>query len=787
MFSNSHMQVIKRSGQLENVSFDKVITRIKALCAGLEKVDPIVISQKVCSQIKDKIHTFELDELAAEICVALLSENINYGILASRIIISNNHKNTSPSFSEVIQTLYNNIDVEGKSSPLISDDVYKVVMKNKGKINSALDYKRDFDFDYFAFKTLEKAYLLKIADKCIERPQHMFMRVSIGLHTNNISKAIETYHYLSQKYFTHATPTLFHSGTPNPQLLSCFLLGTSDEVKPNGGIYKTISDCAVISKWAGGIGVHISNIRCKGSKIRGTNGKSDGIIPMLKVYNDTAKYINQSGKRPGSFAIYLEPHHPDIMDFLDLKKNHGNEDDRARDLFYAMWISDHFMECVKNNKEWCLFDPDECKGLNNVYGDAYKELYEKYENSGKARKKISATVIWEKILDSQIETGLPYILFKDAANKKSNQQNYGVIKSSNLCAEILEYSDDKEYACCTLASLSLPKFVEDAKFNYEKLAECVGVAINNLNRIVDINYYPLPETEISNKKHRPLGLGVQGLADVFFKLRIPFDSTEARTINRNIFETIYYNAVKTSCEIAKIDGPYSSFAGSPISNGQFQFDLWDVKPSDRYDWDSLRADVKTHGIRNSLLVALMPTATTSQILGNIESIEPQTSNLYIRNTTAGSFTVINKYLVDDLIKLNLWSPAIKNMIIAADGSIQNIDGIPVELKEIYKTVWEIKQRVLIDMAVDRGAFVCQTQSMNLFFEEPTRQILHSALFHGWKNGLKTGSYYIRSRPKIKAQQFTIEPETVKKSMESVDAQKLICSIKNKEACDMCSA
>ena len=1156
MYKNSHMQVIKRDGRKEQVSFDKVTKRLKNLCGGLKTVDPILVAQKVCAQIHDDVHTHQLDELSAEICSSMSTENPEFGTLASRIIISNNHKNTSPSFSETMYILYHNKDIHGKHSPLIGEETYQVIMKNKEKLNNIIDYTRDYNFDYFAYKTLERSYLMRIKKKVVERIQHMYMRVSVGIHSNNLSKAIESYHAMSQKYFTHATPTLYHSGTPRPQNSSCFLMGTADSVQ---GIYKTISDTAQISKWAGGIGIHVSNIRSKGTTIRGTNGISDGIIPMLKVYNETAKYINQSGRRKGSFSIYLEPHHPDVMAFLDLRKNHGNEDERARDLFLAMWISDLFMERVEKDAEWSLLDPDECPHLNDVYGDEYKELYERYEKEGRVIKTVKAREVWRKILDSQMETGTPYILYKDSINHKSNQKGYGIIRSSNLCvapetkiltsngyktikyledkevevwngeqfskttvrktgenqkllnislsngmelkcteyhkfyvqmsynkkdlkkieakdlkkgmklikyelpcikegteefkyaythgfwcgdgtynnkykeiyqcpykardgkkycgyhldqntniklnsmdvnrcqgicneptkilalysekkklfdqldiisctmiedkmgryncklptdmrekyevpmnsdyetklewfaglcdadatiarngtneslqlcnteldflknillmlqgigidskirinkkeghsmlpdenrqlkkyrtkavyrllitsnelqkmlklgfqtyrlkikennnlqrdakqfikieniepvkelsdtycftepirnmgmfngilagncAEITLYSDEKEYAVCNLSSIALPMFVEGSnKFNYEKLEDIVRIAITNLNRVVDYNFYPVPETEYSNKKHRPLGLGVQGLADVFFKMRAPFESERAREINRNIFETMYYSAVKTSCEIAKVEGPYVTFEGSPMSKGQFQFDLWGVQPSDRYDWEALRKDVMKYGIRNSTLMAMMPTASTAQILGNTEACEAITSNLYVRSTIAGNFVVINKYLVEDLMKLGLWNKQTKDVIIAANGSIQNIDGIPQELKDLYKTVYEIKQKAVIDLSADRAPFICQTQSMNLFFEEPSHSVLHSALMYGWKQGLKTGSYYIRSRPKVQAQQFTIDPDKKQEKVDTREAEALMCSLKNPEACEMCS-
>lgn len=1101
---NTYMKVIKRNGNYESVSFDKVTTRISLLCQDLKIIDPIVIAQKVSANINDNVHTYELDELAAQICASMSAENPEYNKLASRIIISNNHKNTSPSFSESMTLLYNNKDINNVSSPLLSDDVYEIIMKNKEKLNNIIDYTRDYNFDYFAFKTLEKAYLFKVKGKVVERIQHLFMRVSLGIHKNDISNVIESYNYMSLKYFIHATPTLYHSGTPRPQCSSCFLLQMRDD--SIDGIYKTLSDCAKISKWAGGIGIHLSNIRSNGSRIRGTNGISTGIIPMLRVFNNTAKYVNQcftpdtiiytkegireacdikegnevitldgtfkkileiiknyknqeimeykikqslfsikctkqhqiyvlnnekkytynqirnhiisgkiypeyksaknltindyvvftipnyiedvdeenleyfyiyglclmkskivddnvnlklnesdiwkvqqylikrriphilnnntfiwrikddifknknkiifqkrvldnkfinlpihkiksiingifnnneiifpvyekdfissirylllrigilgkgnfnkgyynfeypleldklnmsnelnkikyndyfrfgqrlyckiefvnkidydgdvydfnveenhnyttdsgivhnSGKRPGSFAIYIEPHHPDILDFLDLRKNHGEEEARARDLFLAMWISDLFMKKVKNDETWCLFDPDECPGLNDVYGDDYNKLYEKYEKEGKARKIIEAKTIWKKILDSQIETGVPYILFKDACNQKSNQKNLGTIKSSNLCAEIIQYSDDKESAVCNLCSISLSSFVEDNKFNHEKLINVVRVAVNNLNNIIEYNYYPIPETELSNKKHRPVGIGVQGLADVFFKLKIPFDSEEAIVVNRNIFESLYYGALKASCALAEKYGSYETFKGSPLSQGLFQFDLWNVKPSNRWDWNSLRNDITKYGVRNSLLIALMPTASTSQILGNNETMEPITSNIYVRSTIAGQFIICNKYLVDDLTKLGIWDKKLKDIIVANNGSIQNIEGIPNKIKNLYKTAWELKQKSIVDLAISRGPYICQTQSMNLFFEEPSYRVLTNALFYGWKHGLKTGCYYIRSRPKIQAQQFTVDPELLKNN--SIEKKKLLCSIENPESCEMCGS
>jgi ribonucleoside-diphosphate reductase alpha subunit len=847
------MRVLKRNSEYQDVSFDKVSHRIRKLSEGLKSIDPIVVAQKICSQIYDGVKTSELDELTARFCASKATDNIEYGTLASRIIISNNHKNTSPSFSETITMLYNRKDTNGKIVPLINDKVYDIVLKNKNKLNDVIDYERDYNFDFFGFKTLEKAYLLKLDGKVVERVQHLIMRVSIGLHGEDLKSAIESYNYMSQKFFTHASPTLFNAGTPKPQLLSCFLIGTEDSI---AGIYKTISDCAKISKWAGGIGLHVSNIRGKGALIRGTNGKSTGIIPMLKVYNETLKYVNQGGRRAGSAAIYLEPHHPDIMAFLELRKNHGNEEDRARDLFLALWASDLFMKRVKSNGKWSLFDPDTCPDLTELYGDEFEAKYIEYEEQKKYVKQIMARDVWKSVINSQIETGTPYVLYKDHINKKSNQKNVGVIKSSNLCAEITEFSNDEEYACCCLASIGLSKFVKydypqgDIKvytksgckyckslknllytrgieyteinldndderkafydetnsrlklegdraiksvpqvfvngvlmggynsfkqlikpyIDYELLESVVGVIVKNLNKIIDLNFYPVIETKRSNERHRPLGIGVQGVADLLALMRVPFESEEAFDINKRVFETIYYSACKASCELAKTDGAYSTFKGSPLSNGQFQFDLWGVKPiEDRYNWDELRADIMKHGVRNSLLTALMPTASTSQILGNNEAFEPYTSNIYVRRTIAGDFTVINKHLIRDLNELGLWSNDMKNELIRHNGSVQYIESIPDDIKKLYKTVWEIKQKTIIDLAANRGPYICQTQSMNLHFEEPNYKILNSALFYGWSKGLKTSCYYIRSRPKVQANQFTVK---INKNKNKVDDVKI---------------
>ena len=774
--------VIKRNGSREEVSFDKVTQRIKTQCTNLSStVNPIIIAQKVCSQIYNNVTTVELDELTAQICISMTTKHLDFGVLASRIIISNNHKVTSPSFSETIYILKNNLDKNGNKAPLINDELYNVVMENKQKLNDIINYENDYLFDYFGFKTLEKSYLFKVNGKIVERIQHLFMRVSIGLHQNNLKDVIQSYELMSQKYFTHATPTLFNCGTNKSQLASCFLLGMEDSVT---GIYKAIGDCAQISAGAGGIGICLSKIRSKNSYIRGTNGIANGIIPLCRVLNETSRHINQSGKRPGSIAVYIETHNVEILEFLELRKNNGAESERARDLFLALMVSDLFMKRVESNEEWSLFDSDECPGLSDTYGKEYKHLYLNYEQKEKARKKVPARKIWNYILTSQIETGTPYILYKDAINKKSNQKNVGIIRNSNLCAEITLYSDEKEYSVCTLSSISLPKFViEDehgkgVSFDLDKLQEVVKTVVKNLNKVIDINYYPVPETRVSNMRHRPLGIGVQGLADVYFKMKYPFDSEDAVQLNKDIFETLYYAALVASNEEAILDQPYSTFDGSPLSQGLFQFDLWNITPSNKYDWGSLRNSIQKHGVKNSTLIALMPTASTSQILGNIECFEPITSNIYTRRTIAGDFIVINKYLVKDLTELGLWNESLKNEIIAQNGSVQSIELIPDNIKQLYKTVWEIKQKVIIQQSIDRGPYVCQTQSMNLFFEQPTQNTLGSALFYGWKNGLKTGSYYIRTKPKAQAQQFTIEAKKVSSRNTSAVEQ---------GECEMCSA
>jgi len=1019
------MRVTKRNGELQKISFDKILYRIENLSEGID-IDPTIIAQRVIARIYDGIKTSELDELSAEICEDLKDENLNYGILASRIIVSNNHKNTSPSFSETISILYNHYDKFGNHNPVISKKAYDLVMANKEKLNSVINYDRDFNFSYFGFKTLENAYLLKANDQVVERVQHLLMRVSLGMNigeNGSVKDAIRSYDLMSQGYFIHATPTLYNSATYKNQLSSCFLLGTKDSLD---SIFKTIGDCAMISKGAGGIGLHMSCIRSKGSYIKGTNGKTNGILPMLRVYNETARYVNQGGRRPGSFAMYIEPHHPEIMSFLELKKNHGNQDERARDLFLAMWISDLFMERVRDNAEWSLFDDKSAPGLLDAYGNDFKELYERYEKEGKAVDKIQAREIWDAIYDSWIETGTPYMLFKDAVNKKSNQMNVGTIKSSNLCvsgdtkiltsegyhiirdlvdetvevwngeefsetvvrktgenqdmmkvsfsngvelkctpyhkfyivsndldkkfdvveaknlrkdtriihceypviengsdkyddvpvncnldikmqwlqkyvdksgkygiirsdgsrhnlyfvdnnkdylvkvvlmlqtmgvdsivqnhsdtefrltispyylnklyelglkteeikksnakvlcnrvlnveyldekedtycfterklgrgifngvltgqcAEIVEYSDDKEYAVCTLASVGLPKYVrEDGSFDYDMLVEVMDVIVNNLNKVIDINYYPVPETRVSNMRHRPMGIGVQGLADVFAMMKIPFESEEARDVNRKIFETMYYGAMLASNKIAMREGPYETFKGSPLSEGKFQFDLWGVKPSDRHDWESLRASIMEHGVRNSLCIALMPTASTSQILGNNECFEPYTSNYYTRTVSAGDFTVINKHMVKDLEAEGLWTKDIRDKIVFYNGSIQQIEEIPERIRELYKTVWEMKQKSLMQLSLDRAPFVDQTQSFNYWSEEPTKKEMTSAMFFAWKSGAKTGCYYVRTRPKVQAQQFSLDASKFGRNNKPKPEE-------NKyEVCEMCSS
>lgn len=754
------MFVIKRDGKKESVKFDKITARIQKLCYGLspEHVQPILVAQKVIEGVYDGVTTTELDNLAAETAASLTTRHPDFALLASRIAISNLHKNTKKSFSETMRDLYEYIDPKtGKKAPLLSDEVMEVINTHTDLLDSTIIYDRDFGYDYFGFKTLEKSYLLKLNGKVVERPQHMLMRVSVGIHQNNIDAAIETYNLMSERWFTHATPTLFNSGTPKPQLSSCFLLQMQND--SIDGIYNTLKQTAQISQSAGGIGLSIHNIRATGSYIRGTNGTSNGIVPMLRVFNDTARYVDQGGgKRKGSFAVYLEPWHADIFEFLELKKNHGKEELRARDLFYALWIPDLFMKRVKEEGEWSLFCPNEAPGLSDCHGIQFELLYAKYEEEGRARRTIPARELWTAILESQIETGTPYMLYKDAANEKSNQKNLGTIKSSNLCTEIIEYTAPDEVAVCNLASIALPRFVTNGQFDHQKLFEITYVATRNLNRIIDVNYYPIEEAKNSNMRHRPIGLGVQGLADTFILMRYPFESEEARRLNREIFETIYYAAMTASKDLAKVEGPYSTFEGSPVSQGIFQFDMWNVTPTDRWEWDVLREEVKKYGVRNSLLLAPMPTASTSQILGNNECFEPYTSNIYSRRVLSGEFIVVNKHLLMDLVRLGLWNNDMKNKIIAANGSVQGIAEIPAEIKELYKTVWEIKQRTIIDMASDRGAYICQSQSLNLFIAEPNFAKLTSMHFYGWEKGLKTGMYYLRTKPAATAIKFTVDKQ-----------------------------
>ena len=856
--------VIKRNGTREPVSFDKILKRIKTLGQGEGKsklhVNYTSLCQKIIDQLYDDITTQEIDELTAQQCASLATTHPDYAVLASRILISNHHKMVSENYLQVVEQLYNNTDIHNIKTPIISDSLYNIVKKHHETIQSWFDFDKDYLFDYFGFKTLERAYLLKINKKIVERPQHMWMRVALGIHEYDLEKAKETYDMLSSKYFTHATPTLFNAGTPRPQLSSCYLIAMeSDSIK---GIYNTLGDCAAISKWAGGIGMHIHNIRGAGSHIRGTNGTSNGIVPMLRVFNNTARYVDQGGgRRNGSFAIYLEPWHPDIMEYLDMKKNHGDEEARARDLFYALWLNDLFMQRVKENKKWTLMCPDTCHGLSDVYGDEFKTLYEEYESKNIGVKTINARDVWFKILDSQSETGVPYLLYKDACNTKSNQKNLGTIKSSNLCCEIVEYSDDKETAVCNLASIALSKFVNPPtipfkhlddikiytkkncnwclmiknelkknnisykeiklstqddfdkfkkehnlqtvpqlydgdkliggytnvsrllkpKFDYDKLHEITKIVTNNLNKVIDINFYPTTKTHTSNMRNRPIGIGVQGLADTFAMMNVPFYSPEASEINEKIFETMYHAALEKSTEIASVDGPYDSFKGSPASKGILQFDMWNVKVSnDRYDWDKLKQTIKEQGLRNSLLLAPMPTASTSQILGNNECFEPFTSNMYVRRTIAGEFVIINKHLLRELINIGMWNEDIKQEMVKYNGSIQEIKQIPKVLKDKYKIVWEIPMKHIINMAADRGKFICQSQSMNLWMKNPTYDRLTTMHFYSWSKGLKTGLYYLRTKAKAAPQQFTVEPDKMVTGNNSDDAYE-------EEECLMCGS
>ncbi len=790
------MFVIKRDGKRESVKFDKITARIEKLCYGFNLVDPIDVAKKVIEGLYDGVTTSELDNLAAETAASLTTKHPDYALLASRIAVSNLHKNTVKSFSETMRRLYEYTDEKtGKNASLIADDVWEVIKTNAELLDSTIIYDRDFGFDYFGFKTLEKSYLLKIDGKIAERPQHLFMRVSVGIHKEDVESAIKTYNLMSERWFTHATPTLFNAGTPKPQMSSCFLLAMKDD--SIDGIYDTLKQTAKISQSAGGIGLSIHNVRATGSYISGTNGTSNGIIPMLRVFNDTARYVDQGGgKRKGAFAVYLEPWHADVFEFLDLRKNHGKEEMRARDLFYALWISDLFMKRVEADENWSLFCPHEAPGLADCWGAEFEALYTKYETEGRARKTVKAQELWFAILDAQVETGTPYLLYKDAANGKSNQQNLGTIKSSNLCTEIMEYTDANEVAVCNLASLALPRYIQGGIFDHQKLYEVTYQVTLNLNKIIDNNYYPVEEARYSNLRHRPIGLGVQGLADTFIQLRLPFESDEAKKLNKEIFETIYFAAMTASKDLAIQDGAYETFKGSPLSKGKFQFDLWNVSPeSGRWDWENLRLDVMNHGVRNSLLVAPMPTASTSQILGNNECFEPYTSNIYTRRVLSGEFIVVNKYLLRDLVNRGLWDNSMKDKIITANGSIQDIEEIPTEIKELYKTVWEIKMRNIIDMAADRGAYVCQSQSLNLFINAPNASKLTSMHFYAWKKGLKTGMYYLRTQAASQAVKFTVEnqggknmepviPDHVQQVADEIPAGPS-CSME--EGCVTCSA
>jgi len=784
------MYVIKRDGKKESVKFDKITSRIQRLCYGLspEHVDSVQVAMKVIEGIYAGVTTSELDNLAAEVSASLTTKHPDYALLASRIAISNLHKNTKKSFSETMRDLHEYVDPRtGLPASLIADDVFKVISEKAELLDSTIIYDRDFGYDFFGFKTLEKSYLLKLNGKVVERPQHMLMRVAIGIHKEDIDAAIETYTLMSERWFTHATPTLFNAGTPKPQLSSCFLLTMKgDSIE---GIYDTLKQTAQISQSAGGIGLSIHNIRATGSYIRGTNGTSNGIVPMLRVFNDTARYVDQGGgKRKGSFAIYLEPWHADIFDFLELKKNHGKEEMRARDLFFALWICDLFMKRVEEEGEWSLFCPNEAPGLADCHSAEFEALYERYEREGKARKVVKARELWTTILESQIETGTPYMLYKDACNGKSNQQNLGTIKSSNLCTEIVEYTDKDEVAVCNLASISLPRFVIDGKFDHQRLFDITYVITRNLNKIIDVNYYPVPEAQRSNMRHRPIGIGVQGLADAFILLRMPFESDEARKLNSEIFETIYYASMTASKDLSIMEGPYETYAGSPVSKGVFQFDHWGVTPSGRWEWEALKTEVKKHGVRNSLLLAPMPTASTAQILGNNECFEPYTSNIYTRRVLSGEFIIVNKHLLKDLVREGLWNPEMRQKIMAANGSVQNIPEIPERIKNLYKTAWEISQKAIIDQAADRGAYICQSQSLNIFMENANFGKLTSMHFYGWEKGLKTGMYYLRTKAATDAIKFTIDKRVVEEptqTEEEIQAQ-IACSLENPDSCEMCS-
>lgn len=800
------MYVVKRSGQKEPVMFDKITDRIKKLCYGLnDLVDPVKVAMRVIEGLYDGVSTSELDNLAAETAASMTIAHPDYAQLAARIAISNLHKNTKKSFSETMTDMYYYVNPRtNQESPLLSDEVYEVIKNNAEYLDSHIIYNRDFNYDYFGFKTLERSYLLKINGKIVERPQHMLMRVSIGIHLDDLDSVMETYDLMSKKFFTHATPTLFNAGTPKPQMSSCFLLAMQDD--SIDGIYDTLKQTAKISQSAGGIGLSIHNVRATGSYIRGTNGTSNGIVPMLKVFNDTARYVDQGGgKRKGSFAIYIETWHADIFEFLDLKKNTGKEEMRARDLFFAMWTSDLFMKRVQDDSQWTLMCPNECPGLYDVYGDEFETMYTGYEAAGKGRKTIRARELWEKILESQIETGTPYMLYKDAANRKSNQKNLGTIRSSNLCTEIMEYTSKDEIAVCNLASISLPMFIEDGKFDHDLLYSVTKRVTRNLNKVIDRNYYPVPEAKNSNERHRPVGLGVQGLADAFIMLRLPFTSDEAKKLNQEIFETLYFAAVTSSMEMAKEEGPYSTFEGSPISKGEFQYNMWGMNDEDlsgRWDWASLRKEVMEHGVRNSLLVAPMPTASTSQILGNNEAFEPYTSNIYTRRVLSGEFIVVNKHLLEDLVNRGLWNDDLKQEIMRHNGSVQNIDRVPQDLKELYKTVWEMSMKDIIDMSRHRGYFIDQSQSLNLFMQDANYAKLTSMHFYAWQSGLKTGMYYLRTKSAVDAIKFTLnndkkaepvaEKVEVPVAIDSVGAEEFRAMIElaknaDPDDCEMCGS
>ena len=785
------MYVVKRDEKKEAVKFDKITARIIKMCYGLDPlVSPESVAMKVIEGIYDGVSTSDLDNLAAEVAAAKTIDHPDYALLASRIAVSNLHKETKKTFSEVMSDLYYYIDPKtNQKASLLADDVFNIIQEHKETLDSSIIYDRDFRYDYFGFKTLTRSYLMKLNGKIAERPQQMLMRVALGIHKSDVESAIKTYHLMSEGWFTHATPTLFNSGTPKPQMSSCFLLTMKEDSIE--GIYETLKACAQISQSAGGIGLSIHNIRATGSYIKGTNGTSNGIVPMLRVFNDTARYVDQGGgKRKGSFAMYIEPWHADVFDFLDLKKNHGKEEQRARDLFFALWIPDLFMQRVKENGEWTLMCPHECPGLSDVHSAEFVALYTKYEQEGKGRKTIKAQDLWFKILESQIETGTPYMLYKDAANSKSNQQNLGTIKSSNLCTEIIEYTAPDEIAVCNLASLALPKYVTEEKtFDHDKLFEVTYQATLNLNKIIDENFYPVEAAKNSNLRHRPIGLGVQGLADTYILMGFPFESDDAKKLNKEIFETIYYASMTASKDLSKELGPYSTYEGSPVSKGIFQPDMWGVTPSTRWEWSVLKEEVLKYGVRNSLLLAPMPTASTAQFLGNNECFEPYTSNIYTRRVLSGEFIIVNKHLLKDLVKAGLWNKDMRQKIMTANGSVQNIKEVPQNLKALYKTAWEISQKAIIEQSADRGAYICQSQSLNIFMENANFGKLTSMHFYGWEKGLKTGMYYLRTKAATDAIKFTVE-KTIAAEPASVDVEtqqaEIACSLDDPENCEMCS-